>query len=126
MTGCTSLPRVLMAYLRPRSRAAALFLLHAMRFHRAGSGVCLRVYLCDMGSQTVTMQDLSAMAALALPELTRPSVGVFRAVMPLMLFHAAPGEAASAEVALSILGGRRFHFPTGRDSVGSFRCALPP
>lgn len=114
MTGEWS--RVFMAYLLSRSRAAAPLLFHAMGSHRAGSGICLRVHLCDMCSQTVAMQHLSTMTALALPELTRPSVRVFGAMMPLMLFHASRSEASSAELALSILGRRCFHFPMSKDS----------
>ena len=122
MIGSLSLPRVLLAYFLLHTRIAAPFLLHAAFSHRTGSGVCLRVYLCDMSSQTVTMQDLPAMAALALPELTRPSVRVFGAMVPLMLFHASSREVPTAELTLSILGGRRFHFPMSSDSAPAHRC----
>ena len=108
--------RVLPALLLARACAAAPLLLHTMGPHRAGSGVLFGMYLSDMGSQTVAMQHLSTMTALALPELTRPSVRVFGAMMPLMLFHASRSEASSAELAFSILGRRRFHFPMSKDS----------
>ena len=117
MTGGLSLPRVfLLAYLLLHTRIAAPFLLQAMGSHRTGSGVCLRVYLCDMSSQTVTMHLLAAMFAAAFFEHAWPPVLVLRTMMPLMLQKSTAGEVASAEFALSILGGQRFHFPMSSDS----------
>ena len=110
MTGGTSLSRVLISFLLLRTLAA-----------RAGPGVNLTVYFCDMGSQTVTMQDLPAMAALALPELTRPSILVFGAMVPLMFSNSSNRQVSTAELTLSILGGLRFHFPMSSDSAPAHR-----
>ena len=81
-----------------------------MGSHRAGSGVRLGVYLGDMGSQTVAMQDLPAMTALESRELARLSVRILCAVVPLVFFNSACGEASTTKLALGILGRRRFHF----------------
>ena len=124
MTGDWS--RVLPAFLLSRTCAAAPLLLHTMGSHRARSGVRLGVYLGDMGSQTIAMQLFKTVLAPNLFELTRPSVRILGAVVPLMLFNASGSVAPSAKLALRIFGRRRFHFPMGRDSVGSFHCALPP
>ena len=124
MTGDWS--RVLPAFLLSRTCAAAPLLLHTMGSHRARSGVHLGVYLGDMGSQTIAMQLFKTVLAPNLFELTRPSVRILGAVVPLMLFNASGSVAPSAKLALRIFGRRRFHFPMGRDSVGSFHCALPP
>ena len=102
---------MLPAFLLSRTCAAAPLLLHTMGPHRAGSGVLFGMYLSDMGSQTIAMQDSPAMTALALLELARPPVWIFGTVVPLMLFYSSRGEAPSAEPALGILGRRRFHFP---------------
>lgn len=107
--------RVLPALLLARACAAAPLLLHTMGPHRAGSGVLFGMYLSDMGSQTIAMQDFPAMTALALRELARPPVWIFGAVVPLMLFSATPSEPSTAEFAFGILGRRRFHFPTSGD-----------
>ena len=116
MTGAVSLPRMFIAHLLPGSCAPAPLLLHAMSFHRSGSCVVLRVHLCNVRPQSVPMQDLPAMPTLTLFELARLPVWVFCAMVPLMLFHASPSVAPSAELAFSILRRRRFHFPTGTDS----------
>ena len=100
MTGEWS--RVFMAYLLSRSRAAAPLLFHAMGSHRAGSGVRLGVYLGDMGSQTIPMQLFKTVLAPDLFELTRPSVRVLGAVVPLAFFNASGSEAPSAKLALRI------------------------
>ena len=107
--------RVFPALLLPRAGAAAPLLLHTMGPHRAGSGVLFGMYLSDMGSQTIAMQDSPAMTALALRELARPPVWIFGAVVPLMLFNATPSEPSTAEFALGIFGRRCFHFPMSGD-----------
>ena len=117
MTGGLSLPRVfLLAYLLLHTRIAAPFLLHAMGSHRTGSGVCLRVYLCDMSSQTVTMHLLAAMFAAAFFEHARPSVLVLRAMVPLMLQKSTAGEVPAAKFAFGVLGRQRSHFLANEDS----------
>ena len=116
MTARISSPRMVPAFLLPRTCVVAPLLLHTMGSHRAGSGVRLGAYLCDMGSQTVTVQLFKTVLAPDLFELARPSVRIFGAMMLLMLFHASRSEASSAELALSILGRRRFHFPMSKDS----------
>ena len=118
--------RVLPLSLLPRTCAHAPFLFHTMGPHRAGSGVLFGMYLSDMGSQTIAMQLFKTVLAPNLFELTRPSVRILGAVVPLMLFNASGSVAPSAKLALRIFGRRSFHFPMGRDSVGSFHCALPP
>ena len=95
---------MLPALLLPRACAAAPLLLHTMGPHRAGSGVLFGMYLSDMGSQTIAMQDSPAMTALALQELARLPVWIFGAVVPLMFFNASGSEAPSAELALRIFG----------------------
>ena len=107
--------RVLPALLLARACAAAPLLLHTMGPHRAGSGVLFGMYLSDMGSQTIAMQDLPAMTALALFELARPPVWIFGAVVPLMFFNTSAREPSPAEFTLGILWRRRFHFPTSGD-----------
>ena len=107
--------RVLPALLLARACAAAPLLLHTMGPHRAGSGVLFGMYLSDMGSQTIAMQDFPAMTALALRELARLPVWIFGAVVPLMLFSATPSEPSTAEFAFGILGRRCFHFPMSGD-----------
>ena len=107
--------RVLPALLLARACAAAPLLLHTMGLHRAGSGVLFGMYLSDMGSQTIAMQDFPAMTALALQELARLPVWIFGAVVPLMLFSAATREPSTAEFALGIFGRRCFHFPMSGD-----------
>ena len=79
-----------------------------------------------MRSQTISVQLFHTVRAPDLVEHARHSVRIFSAVVPLMLFNTSPREASSAELALGIVGGRRFHFPMSTDSVGSFRGALPP
>ena len=106
---------MLPALLLARACAAAPLLLHTMGSHRAGSGVLFGMYLSDMGSQTIAMQDFPAMTALALFELARPPVWIFGAVVPLMFFNASGGVAPSAELALGIFWRRCFHFPMSRD-----------
>ena len=113
MTGDWS--RVLPAFLLSRTCAAAPLLLHTMGPHRAGSGVLFGMYLSDMGSQTIAMQDFPAMTALALQELARLPVWIFGAVAPRMLFSAATREPSTAEFAFGILWRRRFHFPMSGD-----------
>ena len=113
MTGDWS--RVLPAFLLSRTCAAAPLLLHTMGSHRAGSGVRLGVYLGDMGSQTIAMQLFKTVLAPNLFELTRPSVRILGAVVPLMLFSAATREPSTAEFALGIFGRRCFHFPMSGD-----------
>ena len=116
---------MLPALLLPHTCAAASPSYDTMGSHRAGSGVRLGVYLGDMGSQTIAMQLFETVLAPNLFELTRPSVRILGAVVPLMLFNASGSVAPSAKLALRIFGRRSFHFPMGRDSVGSFHCALP-
>ena len=84
------------AFLLPRACAAAC--------NRAGSGVRLGVYLGDVGSQTIAMQLFKTVLAPDLQELTRPSVRVLGAVVPLMFFCSPCREAPSAELALRIFG----------------------
>ena len=86
--------RILPAFLLPHTCAAAPLLLHTMGSHRAGSGVRLRVYLGDMGSQNIAMQLFKTVLAPDLKELTRPSVRVLGAVVPLMLFLTSGGGRA--------------------------------
>ena len=95
---------MLPAFLLPHTCAAAPLLLHTMGFHRAGSGVRLGVYLGDVGSQTIAMQLFKTVLAPNLFELTRPSVRVLGAVVPLMFFHSSGSEAPSAELTLRIFG----------------------
>ena len=95
---------MLPALLLARACAAAPLLLHTMGFHRAGSGVRLGVYLGDVGSQTIAMQLFKTVLAPDLQELTRPSVRVLGAVVPLMFFCSPCREAPSAELALRIFG----------------------
>ena len=120
MTGGLLLPRVfLLAYLLFHTRIAApfeRFLLHAVGSHRAGSGVCLRVDARHMHAQPIPVHLLAAMFAAAFFEHAWPPVLVLRTMMPLMLQKSTAGEVASAEFALSILGGQRFHFPMSSDS----------
>ena len=116
---------MLPALLLARACAAAPLLLHTMGPHRAGSGVLFGMYLSDMGSQTIAMQLFKTVLAPDLKELTRPSVRVLGAAVPLMFFNSSGSEAPSAEPALGILGGRRFHFPMNRDSVSTHRCKTP-
>ena len=107
--------RVLPALLLARACAAAPLLLHTMGPHRAGSGVLFGMYLSDMGSQTIAMQDSPAMTALALLELARHSVGFFGTMVTHVFRDATPREPSTAEFAFGILGRRRFHFPTSGD-----------
>ena len=93
-----------LAFLLPHACAAAPLLLHTMGFHRAGSGVRLGVYLGDVGSQTIAMQLFKTVLAPDLKELTRPSVRVLGAVVPLMFFNSSGSEAPSAELTLRIFG----------------------
>ena len=113
MTGDWS--RVLPAFLLSRTCAAAPLLLHTMGSHRAGSGVLFGMYLSDMGSQTIAMQDSPAMTALALLELARHSVEVFGTMVTHVFRDATPREPSTAEFAFGILWRRRFHFPTSGD-----------
>ena len=106
---------MLPALLLARACAAAPLLLHAMGPHRAGSGVLFGMYLSDMGSQTIAMQDFPAMTALALLELARHSVGVFGTMVTHVFRDATPREPSTAEFAFGILWRRRFHFPTSGD-----------
>ena len=108
MTGDWS--RVLPAFLLSRTCAAAPLLLHTMGSHRARSGVRLGVYLGDVGSQTIAMQLFKTVLAPDLKELTRPSVRVLGAVVPLMFFNASGGVAPSAELALVSFGDGAFIF----------------
>ena len=96
--------RLRLAFLLPRACAAAPLFVHTMGFHRAGPGVGLGVYLGDVGSQTIAMQLFKTVLALGLQELTRPSVRVLGAVVPLMFFHSSGSEAPSAELTLRIFG----------------------
>ena len=102
MTGGRS--RVRPAFLLSRTCVAAPLFLHTMGSHRARSGVRLGVYLGDMGSQTIAMQLFKTVLAPDLFELTRPSVRVLGAVVPLMLFNASSGVAPTAEFTLRIFG----------------------
>ena len=102
MTGDWS--RVLPAFLLSRTCAAAPLLLHTMGSHRAGSGVLFGMYLSDMGSQTIAMQLFQTVLAPDLNELTRLSVRVLGAVVPLMFFNSSGSEAPSAELTLRIFG----------------------
>ena len=102
MTGEWS--RLLPAFLLSRTCASTPLLLHTMGSHRAGSGVRLWVCLGDMGSQTIAMQLFKTVLAPNLFEFTRPSVLIFSAVVPLMLFSSSRSEAPSAELALRIFG----------------------
>ena len=95
---------MLPALLLPRACAAAPLLLHTMGPHRAGSGVLFGMYLSDMGSQTIAMQLFGTVLAPDLFELTRTSVRVLGAVVPLMFFHSSGSEAPSAELTLRIFG----------------------
>ena len=92
------------AFLFPRACAAAPLFLHTMSFHRAGFGVRLGVHLGDVGSQAIAMQLFKTVLAPDLKELTRPSVRVLGAVVPLMFFHSSGSEAPSAELTLRIFG----------------------
>ena len=103
------------AFLLSRTCVAAPLLFHTMGSHQARSGVRLGVYLGDMGSQTIPMQLFKTVLAPDLFELTRPSVRVLGAVVPLMFFNSSGSEAPSAEPALGILRGRCFHFPMSGD-----------
>ena len=107
--------RVLPALLLPRACAAAPLLLHTIGSHRTGSGVLFGMYLGDVGSQTIAMQDSPAMTALALLELARHSVGVFGTMVTHVFRDATPREPSTAEFAFGILWRRRFHFPTSGD-----------